>query len=110
MRIEQKKIENNMLFIFFILQISFMLHHTLIACKCNKCRKQKRFINFIYVSSCHSSECPNGTYGYGCFNCSEHCVNSSCDKFSENGVCLAGCEVGYTMENCNEGIIFVLLI
>ena len=78
-------------------------------------RKQYAFhilylANFIYVSSCHSSECPNGTYGYECYNCSEHCVNSSCDKFTENGVCLAGCEVGYTMENCNKGIIFVLLI
>ena len=63
---------------------------------------------FHYITStfCYSiiSECSNGTYGYECRPCSEHCVNSSCNKFSENGDCLHGCEVGYTTKNCTEGI------
>ena len=49
-------------------------------------------------------ECSNGTYGYECQTCSEHCVNSICEKFSENGDCLYGCEVGYTTKNCTEGM------
>ena len=56
-----------------------------------------------------SSECPNGTYGFGCLPCSEHCVNSLCEKFSEYGVCSDGCEVGYTKGNCTKGITLLLL-
>ena len=60
--------------------------------------------NLKFIVSCHLSECPSGTYGPNCNqNCSKHCVNSICDKFSETAVCLNGCQPGYTRENCTEG-------
>ena len=48
-------------------------------------------------------ECMNGTYGYDCMKCSKTCKNENCNKFTENGICIEGCEVGYKGETCEQG-------
>lgn len=48
------------------------------------------------------TECENGQYGQDCKNVCGHCADQlQCHHV--NGVCLKGCNPGYTGNNCTQG-------
>lgn len=65
----------------------------------------------IYISNAKSlviSECVK-SYGENCkHQCSQHCVNQTCDRFT--GKCLSWCKEGFYGEKCNQGYFFFLLL
>ena len=56
--------------------------------------------SFIYINI---TECPDGTYGIGCQQCSSQCFESRCDKFLDTLNCTDGCIAGYRGTDCSTG-------